>query len=89
MRRLIYAVPITLYEAFEQSDAWTMTPMFGNVLSVAEAARFANVSEADMAAAIESGDLPAGEGALGPYVKRSDLLDFVKAGGFGAQHQAR
>lgn len=89
MRRLIYAVPITLYEAFEQSSARTMTPVFGRVLSVAEAARFANVGEADVAAAIESGDLPSGEGALGPYVKRSELLDFLKAGGFGAQPQAR
>lgn len=62
---------------------------FGDVLTVAETARCARVGEADIAAAIESGDLPAGEGALGPYVKRSDLVAFLAAGGFGVQPQAR
>lgn len=51
---------------------------FGEVLSAAEAARCAGVGEGAIAEAIESGDLPAGEGALGPYVKRADLVDLVR-----------
>lgn len=69
-----------------EGNSRTLAPpfvSFGEVLSVAEAARCARASEADIARAVESGDLPAGEGALGPYVKRRDLVAFLAAGGMG------